>query len=50
MGPFLRHANPSVSLNAVNVMIRYCSAGIMQQVDIERVQNDCIASIISLIS
>lgn len=28
--PFLRHANPSAALNAINVMIRYCKADILQ--------------------
>jgi vesicle coat complex subunit len=35
--PFLRHSNPAVALNAINVMIRYCRAGILQPQDIQKI-------------
>jgi len=27
--PFLRHNNPSVVLNSINVLLRYCNAGVV---------------------
>ncbi|CAL6019711.1 Beta_adaptin [Hexamita inflata] len=47
--PFLRHSNPSVCLNGINVLVRYCKAGIMPANTILQLQSECIASIISLI-
>eukprot|EP00703_Trepomonas_sp_PC1_P000379 JAP96227.1 Beta adaptin [Trepomonas sp. PC1] len=48
--PFLRHQNPTVSLNAINVMIRYCKANILPEDDIVKIQQDCVSAVISLIS
>ena len=50
LSQFLKHSNPSVCLNAINVLLRYARTGMLQGQQIIDLQNQCLQSVVSLIS